>query len=92
MAGSLPNGTAVYATILTYPFTAQGEALSPQPNKVLAKVSDFMNPFASSAFTVSQPTLSNNASRALYTRFVAAFIEANSILADPTRANWYVQL
>ncbi|EMC92465.1 hypothetical protein BAUCODRAFT_290407 [Baudoinia panamericana UAMH 10762] len=53
-AGQLPNGTAVYATILTYPFTANGEAPSPS-FKILAMVSDFVDPYASSAFTVSEP-------------------------------------
>ncbi|KAK5119640.1 hypothetical protein LTR85_007469 [Meristemomyces frigidus] len=88
--GSLPDGTAVYATILTYPFTAEGHALNP-PLTVLARISDFINPFASSAFTISEPTLSDNNSRVLYTRFVASFMQASRFLAEPSNANCSIQ-
>ncbi|KAB5513291.1 hypothetical protein GE09DRAFT_981037 [Coniochaeta sp. 2T2.1] len=47
--GSLPNGTAVYATILNYPFTKQATGLN-----TLARVSDVVTPITSSAFTVSR--------------------------------------
>jgi len=84
-AGSLPNGTAVYATILTYPFTAEAEAQTP-PLNILARVSDFVNPFASSAFTVSQDSLTNSTKKDVYTRFLASFLQANKLLADPTKS------
>ena len=84
--GSLPNGTAVYATILTYPFTALGSAQTP-PLNILARVSNFVNPFASSVFTVSQTSLADSTKRDVYTRFLAAFLQANKVLADPSKSS-----
>lgn len=81
----MPNGTAVYATILTYPFTSEGEAHSP-PANILARVSDFVDPFASTAFTVSQSSLTNSTKKDIYTRFLASFIQANRLLANPTES------
>lgn len=88
ISGSLPNGSEVYATILTYPFTLEGEAL-PQgeaPN-VLARVADYIAPITSSAFMAREDSLSNSTETALLTRFVAAMLAANVFLNDPSQAN-----
>ncbi|KAB5513512.1 hypothetical protein GE09DRAFT_980680 [Coniochaeta sp. 2T2.1] len=69
--GSLPNGTAVYATILNYPFTKQAAGLN-----ILARVSDVVVPITSSAFTVGRTS-------APVTRFVAAMYAANMLLQNP---------
>ncbi|RDW63713.1 hypothetical protein BP6252_11258 [Coleophoma cylindrospora] len=88
VAGKLPNGTTVYATILTYPFTAEGEGLSSakRPN-VLARISDFVNPVSSTALTVSQSSIGNSNKTNIITRFVAAMYAANLYLQDPTKKN-----
>lgn len=88
VAGNLPNGTAVYATILTYPFTAEGEVLTAaqRPN-ILARVSDFVNPVSSSAFTARQSALSNSTEEDLLARFVSAMYAANLYLHDPGKEN-----
>ncbi|KAK4909039.1 hypothetical protein LTR49_022138 [Elasticomyces elasticus] len=86
VAGSLPNGTAVYATILTYPFTSEArDAPEAQRPIVLASVSDFIQPFTSSAFTVREDALEDIAQRALIRTFMAAMYSANQYLATPAR-------
>ncbi|KAL7956604.1 hypothetical protein V8C34DRAFT_326073 [Trichoderma compactum] len=81
---ALPNGTAVYATILTYPFAVEGEALSPdQAPNILACISDVVAPVTSSAFTIRQSSLSNKAENALLTRFMASMYAANKFLLNP---------
>lgn len=79
--GSLPNGTDVYATIFTYPFTSEGSVLpaAKRPN-VLAKLVDFIQPFSSSAFTIREEALSNSTQRALARNFTAAMYSANQFL------------
>ena len=79
--GVLPNGTEVYATILTYPFTAEGESLASgkQPN-ILARVSDYINPLSSSAFTIRESAITDSAANGLITRFIAAMYGANKFL------------
>lgn len=81
--GILPNGSAVYATILTYPFTAYGEVLpvAQKPN-ILARVSTFEIPISSSAFTVAQSALSDCDKSDLLVRFLSAMYAANLYLAD----------
>ncbi|KAK4540882.1 hypothetical protein LTR36_008824 [Oleoguttula mirabilis] len=88
VAGQLPNGTAVYATILTYPFTSEASVVpvDQRPN-ILARVSDFIQPFTSSAFTVRNQALSNTTQRALIRTFMAAMYSANQFLADPAQKN-----
>lgn len=83
--GTLSDGASVSATILTYPFTGYIASLpaSKAPN-ILARLSDFMLPFSSSAFTVAQSTLSNSTARNKITRFVAAMHDANVFLAAST--------
>ncbi|KAM0450621.1 hypothetical protein ACHAO4_006607 [Trichoderma viride] len=80
----LPNGTAVYATILTYPFTVEGEALptGEAPN-VLARISEVIAPVTSSAFTIRESSLSNKTEAALLTRFMASMHAANKFLLSP---------
>jgi len=80
IAGHLPDGEPVYATILTYPFTSEASFVTPQPN-ILAQVSDFIQPFSSSALTASDAALSNSTERALIRSFVAAMYAANQYLA-----------
>ena len=81
VGGVLPNGSAVYATILTYPFVAYGEALpaAEQPN-ILARVSTFTNPISSSAFTVAQSALDDCNQADLLVRFLSAMYAANLYL------------
>jgi len=85
-AGQLPNGTAVYATILTYPFTAKGEALpSASGPNILARASDFVNPISAnaSAITAAGASLTNATKTALITKFMAGLLEANAFLSQP---------
>ncbi|KAF7531916.1 hypothetical protein G7054_g8438 [Neopestalotiopsis clavispora] len=79
--GVLPNGTAVYATILTYPFTAEGQALpeGSAPN-ILARISDTVAPITSSAFTVGQANIEDPYESSLVVRFLAAMYGANQFL------------
>jgi hypothetical protein len=81
--GVLPNGTAVYATILTYPFTAEGQALpeGSAPN-ILARISDTVAPITSSAFTVGQANIEDPSESSLVVRFLAAMYGANQFLQD----------
>ena len=84
--GSLPNGSSVHATILTYPFTAQGNvAPTNQRPNILARASDFVQPLTSSAFTIQQDTISNDTRRDIVTRFVSAMYAANKFLLDPSQ-------
>ncbi|KAK6415769.1 hypothetical protein LTR95_017543, partial [Oleoguttula sp. CCFEE 5521] len=86
VAGSLPNGTAVYATILTYPFTSEArDAYEPQRPIILASVADFIQPFTSSAFTVREAALQNGTQRAIVRTFMTAMYSANQYLATPAR-------
>ncbi|ETS74346.1 hypothetical protein PFICI_14212 [Pestalotiopsis fici W106-1] len=81
--GVLPNGTVVYATILTYPFTVEGEAL-PQgsaPN-ILARISDTVAPITSSAFTVGEANIEDPSESSLVVRFLAAMYGANQFLQN----------
>nr|WOD46455.1 hypothetical protein [Trichoderma atroviride] len=80
----LPNGTAAYATILTYPFTVEGEALPAEetPN-ILARISEVIAPVTSSAFTIRESSLSNKTEADLLTRFMASMHAANRFLLNP---------
>ncbi|KKY36998.1 putative pe_pgrs family protein [Diaporthe ampelina] len=90
--GTLPNGTAVYATLLTYPFTVESQALPVgQTPNVLARVSDYIAPITSSAFTVRQSSLSDKAKSALLTRFLASMYAANQYLLNPANAECSVK-
>lgn len=81
IAGILPNGSAVYATIVTYPFTAYGEVLpDDQQPKILARVSSFENPISSSAFTIAQPSLTDDKKADLLVRFLGAMLAAKMYL------------
>ncbi|EIN08596.1 hypothetical protein PUNSTDRAFT_45059 [Punctularia strigosozonata HHB-11173 SS5] len=86
VAGSLPDGTPAIATILTYPFTAQLGSLptdsSSAPPTILARVSDFIQPLTSTAFTISGALAPSK--RPLLVRFLAAFHAASLFLADPS--------
>lgn len=88
LSGSLPNGSEVYATILTYPFTLEGQALplGEAPN-VIARVADYIAPITSSAFMARESSWTNSTNTALLTRFMAAMLAANVILHDPSQAN-----
>jgi hypothetical protein len=74
----------VYATILNYPFTVQGESLpSGQAPNILKRVSQVIAPITSSAFTVRESSLSNKTQIALLTRFMASMYAANMLLLNP---------
>lgn len=74
----------MYATILTYPFTVEGEALptGETPN-VLARISEVVKPVTSSAFTIRESSLSNKTETALLTRFMTTMHAANKFLLNP---------
>lgn len=74
----------MYATILTYPFTVEGEAIQTgeAPN-ILARISDVVAPVTSSAFTIRESSLSNKTENALLTRFMASMHAANKFLLNP---------
>ncbi|KAK4552318.1 hypothetical protein LTR86_010489 [Recurvomyces mirabilis] len=87
VAGHLPNGTPVYATILTYPFTSEAMAVVPttqRPN-IIARVTDFIQPFSSSAFTIREAALSNSTERSVIRCFMAAMYAANQYLASESQ-------
>jgi hypothetical protein len=74
----------VYATILNYPFTVEGESLpSGQAPNILKRVSQVLAPVTSSAFTVRESSLSNTKESALLTRFIASMYAANMLLLNP---------
>lgn len=81
--GALPNGTDVYATILNYPITVEGQALPEgQSPNVLARVSDYVAPLTSSAFTIRESSLSSRAETELLTKFMASMYAANQVLLN----------
>ena len=84
VAGQLPDGTQVYATLLTYPFSSEAAFVgnASQPN-ILTSIKDFIQPLTSSAFTVRNEALNNKNDRALIRSFMAAMYSANQYLADP---------
>jgi hypothetical protein len=84
VAGVLPNGTEVFATVVTYPFTALGESLpiEQRPN-ILARVSDIVKPISSTSLAVRQASLDDPEKRDLLVRFLCAMYTANLILNDP---------
>lgn len=87
VAGQLPNGTVGHASLLTYPFT---EFLADLPSgsapKVLARVSDFINPISSSAITVATSAVDESSARhEPVVRFVAAMLKASRLLGNLTQ-------
>ncbi|KAH8901436.1 hypothetical protein GQ53DRAFT_775990 [Thozetella sp. PMI_491] len=90
--GVLPNGTEVYATILNYPFTVEGQFLPEgQAPNILARISDVVAPITSSALTIRQATLADCDKNWLLTRFIAALYAANRVLLDPTYRKCAIQ-
>jgi hypothetical protein len=87
IAGVLPNGTEVFATILAYPFTAIGQALpiAQRPN-ILARVSSVVEPISSSAFTIRQSALEDCDQKDLLVRFMGAMYTASKILLDDSKS------
>jgi len=79
--GTLADGTPTAGTILEYPFTQQATALSP-PTPILARISDFVAPFLSSALTIRSESADPSSNPTLV-RGVAALLGANRFLADP---------
>ncbi|KAL7809222.1 hypothetical protein V8C26DRAFT_411941 [Trichoderma gracile] len=89
---ALPNGTAVYATILTYPFTVEGQNLSPgQAPNILARISDVVSPITSSAFTIRQSSLASKSETALLTRFMTSMYAANKFLLSSKNKRCSIQ-
>lgn len=62
-----------------------------QAPNVLARVSDYIAPITSSAFTVRQSSLSDKAKSALLTRFLASMYAANQYLLNPANAECSVK-
>lgn len=82
----------MYATLLTYPFTVESQALpAGQAPNVLARVSDYIAPITSSAFTIRQSSLSDKTKSALLTRFLASMYAANRYLLNPANARCSVK-
>jgi len=86
IAGVLPNGTEVFATILAYPYPALSQELpiEQRPN-ILARVSSVVAPITSSAYTARQSALEDCDDRELLTRFLGAMYTASLILLDPSK-------
>jgi hypothetical protein len=82
IAGQLADGTPAYGSILTYPFTSEAAYVNAahRPN-ILAKVSDFIQPFSSSAFTIRQSAADSKTTSALIIKFMSAMYDANQYLA-----------
>ena len=81
--GTTPNGTPAYATILTYPFTAEGLAVAADSRiNILARVPDFVNPISSSAFTATTASTTDATKAPLLIKFLTAMLEANQYLGD----------
>lgn len=82
----------MYATLLTYPFTVESQSLpAGQAPNVLARVSDYIAPITSSAFTVRQSSLPDKTKSALLTRFLASMYAANRFLLNPANAKCSVK-
>lgn len=82
----------MYATLLTYPFTVESQSLpAGQAPNVLARVSDYIAPITSSAFTIRQSSLSDQAKSALLTRFLASMYAASRFLLNPANARCSVK-
>lgn len=82
----------MYATLLTYPFTVESQSLpAGQAPNVLARVSDYIAPITSSAFTVRQSSLSDKTKSALLTPFLASMYAASRFLLNPANANCSVK-
>ncbi len=74
----------MYATILTYPFTVEGQSLgNGQAPNILARISSVVAPITSSAFTVRQSSLTNSSETALLTRFMTSMYAASTFLLNP---------
>lgn len=81
-SGSLPNGSAAFAAILTYPFTAMGQELTNNPLNILARISDFISPYASRELAIPSSTLNSTTKLPLVTTFYKSFYEANVFLQN----------
>lgn len=82
----------MYASLLNYPFTVESQSLpAGQAPNVLARVSDYIAPITSSAFTVRQSSLSDTAKSALLTRFLASMYAANRYLLNPANSRCSVR-
>lgn len=86
LSGTLANGSAVYATMLNYPFTVESQSLADETQEptILARISDYVAPITSSAFTVVESSVANATQAALLARFLASMHAANAFLLDPT--------
>ena len=82
----------MYATVLTYPFTAFVNTIpaASRPN-ILARASDYVNPFSNTAITAADITLANPEKAELITRFLTALVLANIFLSQPRNKNCAVK-
>lgn len=86
--GQLPNGTAVYATILNYPFVQQGEALGDgQSPNILERIKNVVAPITSSVFTVRETSLHDSQTSGRLVKFIEAMYAADRFLLDPSNAS-----
>lgn len=82
----------MYATILNYPFTVESQALpAGQAPNILARVSDYIAPITSSAFTIRESSLADKVKSALLKRFIASMYAANRFLVNPANARCSVK-
>jgi len=81
--GSLAGNSSVaaFATLLTYPFTAMGTSLA-TPVNILARISDFVQPYSSRELAVASSSLANPAKKDAITRFMTAYYQASLFLQD----------
>jgi len=88
VAGALPNGSDVFATIITYPYTLQGASLpTDQALNILARVSDYIAPITSTSFMARDASVSSPGNSTLLARFMASMLAANEFLLTPKNAN-----
>ena len=84
ISGTTPDGSPAYATILTYPFTAEGIALPVDSRlNILARAFDFVNPFSYTAFTATIASTKDVTKAPLLAQFLTAILEANQYLTKP---------
>lgn len=82
----------MYATILNYPFTVESQALpAGQAPNILARVSDYIAPVTSSAFTIRESSLADKTKSALLKRFIASMYAANRFLVNPANSRCSVK-
>ena len=80
----VPSNAPAFAKTLTYPSTGLAESVSSQDShpEMLARTSDLVNSYSSSASTVAQASICDSTESALITKFMTVILEANIYLCD----------